>query len=193
MKLIVVIFILFLCPEVFAQNIQSINKAEIKQLIITEANNIGLSSSLALALAHTESYFNPRAESHKGARGLMQIMPATATGEYAIHPDSLWDPRINIRLGLHYLKRLLTRYHGRVDLALSHYNGGSRVGKWPFSKVIPATKSYVNKVKRLQYQYSNSFSLKHKQVKPKLVNNGSTKLFPSRGKSNSYQSLYASK
>lgn len=129
------------------------SRAAVIGLIREEARQMGISVPLALAVAHTESYFNPRAESHKGARGVMQIMPATSRSEYGIHPDLLWDARINIRLGLHFLGRLLKRYQGRVDLALSYYNGGSRVGDLPNARVIPATRKYVRKVLRLRREY----------------------------------------
>lgn len=132
---------------------KSDKRAAIINLIRQEARNMGISVPLALAVAHAESYFNPRAESHKGARGVMQIMPATSRSEYGIHPDLLWDARINIRLGLHFLRRLLNRYRGRVDLALSYYNGGSRVGDLPNARVIPATRKYVRKVLRLRSEY----------------------------------------
>jgi soluble lytic murein transglycosylase-like protein len=56
-------------------------------------------------------------------------------------------------LGLHFLKRLLKRYRGRVDLALSYYNGGSRVGNLPRARVLPATRSYVRRVLTLQRRY----------------------------------------
>ncbi|MGB0632365.1 MAG: lytic transglycosylase domain-containing protein [Alphaproteobacteria bacterium] len=125
----------------------------IKRMVMREARNIGVPVSLALAVAHAESSFNPRAESHAGARGVMQIMPATARGEYGIHPDELWNPRINIRLGLHYLDRLIRRYRGRTDLALSFYNGGSRVGRPGRARVIPATRKYVQRVQNLQIRY----------------------------------------
>ena len=128
-------------------------RAVVINLIREEARNMGVSVALALAVAHAESYFNPRAESHVGARGVMQIMPATSRSEYGIHPDLLWDARINIRLGLHFLRRLLDRYQGRVDLALSYYNGGSRVGNLPNARVIPATRKYVRKVLRLKREY----------------------------------------
>ena len=128
-------------------------RRQIMSMVVREANDLGVSASLALAVAHAESNFNPRALSHKGARGVLQIMPATARGEYGIAPDRLWDPRINIRLGLHFLKRLHLRYGGRTDLALSHYNGGSAVGRPPNARVIPATRRYVAKVQRLQQMY----------------------------------------
>jgi len=128
-------------------------RGQIMSMVVREANDLGVSASLALALAHTESNFNPRALSPKGARGVLQIMPATARGEYGIAADRLWDPRTNIRLGLHFLKRLQRRYGGRTDLALSHYNGGSAVGRPPHARVIPATRSYVARVQRLQQMY----------------------------------------
>ena len=128
-------------------------RSEIKALVATEAADLGVSVPLALAVAHAESYFDPRAESSAGARGVMQIMPATALGEYGIDPDLLWDPRINVRLGLHFLGRLIRRYRGRVDLALSYYNGGSAVGRLPNARVIPATYGYVTRVQRLERRY----------------------------------------
>ncbi len=128
-------------------------KSAVIQIIREEARKMGVSVPLALAVAHAESHFNPNAESHKGARGVMQVMPATSRSEYGIHPDLLWDVRINIRLGLHFMRRLLSRYQGRVDLALSYYNGGSRVGNLPNARVIPATRKYVQKVLRLRRYY----------------------------------------
>ena len=130
-----------------------LDRAAVKEMVAREAVNMGVPVSLALAVAHAESNFNPKAESHKGARGVMQIMPAAAAGEYGIRAERLWDPRLNIRLGLHFLGRLVKRYRGRVDLALSYYNGGSRVGVWPNARIIPATATYVTKVRKLQRHY----------------------------------------
>jgi soluble lytic murein transglycosylase-like protein len=131
------------------------NRADVKKLVAKEAARMNMPISLALALAHVESNFNPRAKSHKGARGVMQIMPATARGEYGIQPHQLWNARINVRLGLHFLRRLIDRYNGRVDLALSYYNGGSAVDRHGRHRprVIPYTRKYVSKVKRLQRHY----------------------------------------
>ena len=122
-------------------------KATIEQIIITEALKTDrVRPELALAVAQVESNFNPKALSHKGAIGVMQIMPATGRGVFGVEPDALWDPETNIRLGVKFLDSLLKRYRGREDLALSHYNGGSRVGAWPNSRVIPYTRGYVDKV-----------------------------------------------
>ncbi len=128
-------------------------RSEIKNMVVQEAVRMRVPISLALAVAHAESNFDPRAVSRRGARGVMQIMPATARGEYGIKPGLLWNPRVNVRLGLHFLKRLLDRYRGRVDLALSYYNGGSKVGDLPNARVIPATRAYVFRVQRLRRRY----------------------------------------
>ncbi len=141
------------CASVPVDAARPPSRKRIKRMVAHEAEHLGVPVDLALAVAHAESNFDPRAESHKGARGVMQIMPATARGEYAIDPDRLWDPRVNIRLGLHFLRRLIRRYRGRTDLALSHYNGGSAVGRWPRARVIPATRRYVARVKRLRRRY----------------------------------------
>ncbi len=133
-------------------------RTSIQRLVVAEARNMGIAPDLALAVAHAESDFDPMVTSHKGARGVMQIMPLTAQEEYGIGPDQLWQPRVNVRLGLHFLKRLLRRYRGRVDLALSYYNGGSAVGDLPRARVIPATYAYVRKVQRLRQTY-------HRQVR----------------------------
>ena len=134
------------------------NRQKIIDLVVREAYNIGVEPALALAVARVESNFSIYAKSHAGARGIMQIMPATARGEYGIAPELLWNPRINVRLGLHFLARLLKRYQGRADLALSYYNGGSAVGDLPYAKVIPATRKYVRKVQRLRREYKKKLT-----------------------------------
>jgi soluble lytic murein transglycosylase-like protein len=140
--------------DVLAARSEPEGRQHLMRLVAREARSLGVSPALALAVAHAESDFDPRALSHKGARGLMQIMPLTAKSEYGIGPELLWNPRINTRLGLHFLRRLLVRYKGRVDLALSYYNGGSAVGTLPHARVIPATRNYVRKVQKYRAAYS---------------------------------------
>ncbi len=122
-------------------------KNDIKKLIIKNAKLTKyVSPSLGLAVAKIESNFNYKAVSPKGAIGVMQIMPLTAKNKYGIDRIMLFNPIINIKVGLHFLDSLIEKYKGRVDIALSHYNGGSRVGIWPNLKIIPATHNYVIRV-----------------------------------------------
>ena len=133
-----------------ASQSQPYTKKDIHQMIITEAlKSQRVRPELALAVARVESGFNAEAVSPKGAIGVMQIMPKTAASVFGVERSRLFDAQLNIRLGVQFLDSLLHRYRGREDLALSHYNGGSKVGKWPDSRVIPYTRSYVSKVLRL--------------------------------------------
>ncbi len=84
------------------------------------------------AVIRVESAFSRDAVSDKGARGLMQLMPATGEemaqrlGMRWQGPDALDDPEYNLRLGAYYLRRLLDRYHGSYRQALTAYNRGPR-------------------------------------------------------------------
>jgi hypothetical protein len=119
----------------------------IQKFVVDEANRQNIDPALALAIAKVESDFNPSALSYAGAKGVMQIMPATAEGVFGISSDRLFDAKINIELGISFIKKLLARYDQRTDVALSHYNGGSAVqNKSGGLTVIPATQKYVDKV-----------------------------------------------
>ena len=118
---------------------------------------------LLMAIARRESAFNPHARSAVGARGLMQLMPATARqvarqAGIPLHDDSLFEVQTNIALGSHYLGELLQRYAGNRLLALAAYNAGPhRVDRWldqqptPFDVFIESipfheTREYVQAV-----------------------------------------------
>jgi len=159
----------FMPVPVIAAKSSPLRRNKVMRLIVREARNLGVSPPLALAVARAESNFDPGAISHKGARGLMQIMPRTARTEYGITAELLWNPRINVRLGLHFLKRLLHRYNGRVDLALSYYNGGSAVGVWPNARVIPATRKYVQKVQRYRAAYSRELGFEDERFEYRIA------------------------
>ncbi|MGE0190980.1 MAG: lytic transglycosylase domain-containing protein [Planctomycetota bacterium] len=97
----------------------------------------GVDPSLLLALVAAESGGDPAAVSRAGARGLAQLMPATAAeeavrrGRAAPTLEGLLDPRTNLGLGASYLKRLLDRYGGEEAFALAAYNAGmGRMDRW---------------------------------------------------------------
>lgn len=145
MKLILIIFLVFLSAASHAK--QSYNQAYLRALLIENANNSTyVSPSLALAVAKVESNFRSNAVSHKGAIGVMQIMPRTALLEFGVQREELFIPATNIKIGIKFLDSLIKKYKGNVGVALSHYNGGSAVGRWPNIKIIPATYPYVIKV-----------------------------------------------
>ena len=167
MKNILILVILFFSYTAHAEG--NYKKNYIKKLLIENAKNSHyVSPSLALAVAKVESNFNPSALSNKGAVGVMQIMPRTALLEYNVARYKLFNPEINIKLGIDFLDSLIKKYKGNIDIALSHYNGGSAVGKWPNVKVIPVTYPYVIKVLK--------HSLKFSKTEHKIVHNNLLKL-----------------
>lgn len=91
------------------------------RMIAIEAKRFGVDASLVSALIRAESNYEPRAVSRKGARGLMQLMPATAHRLAVSYP---FDPVSNVRGGVRYLKELLDRFDNRPELVLAAYNAG---------------------------------------------------------------------
>ncbi len=131
----------------------SYGQQEMMNLVVEEALRAQVPPELALAVAKVESDFRSDVVSEAGARGVMQIMPATALGDFGIEADALFTPRTNVRTGVQFLKQLMDRY-GRTDIALSHYNGGSGVTR-PDGRlrVLPATRDYVARVTALAREY----------------------------------------
>ena len=104
------------------------------ELIEREAKRQGLDPYLVAALIRQESRFERGAVSSAGARGLMQLMPATArrlAGSPRLPPERLHDPELNIRLGTRFLAELLRRFDGNLEKTVAGYNaGGTRVEGW---------------------------------------------------------------
>ena len=104
-------------------------------IIVREASRHAVRPELVRAIIQVESAFNPRARSPKGAMGLMQLMPATATDLRVGNP---YDAGQNIRGGVAYLRRLLDRYDGNEELALAALQRrarGSRASRQPGAAV----------------------------------------------------------
>lgn len=153
LKLLLITFVLFNILKIATAKENS-KKAYIRSLIIEYAKQTNyVKPSLALAVAQVESNFNANAVSSKGAIGVMQIMPRTALYEFGVAKNSLFNPKTNIKIGIKFLDQLIIKYNGRIDIALSHYNGGSAVGKWPNVRIIPATYNYVVKVLKISNKY----------------------------------------
>ena len=153
---VMIILLISLISSKIAYSSQNMKKAYVRSVIIEQAKKSRyVSPSLALAVAKVESNFNANAVSPKGAIGVMQIMPRTALYEFGVQRKKLFNPDLNIKIGIKFLDHLISKYNGRIDIALSHYNGGSAVGKWPNVKIIPATYPYVVKVLKKSNELAN--------------------------------------
>ncbi len=142
-----------------------------RSLIDEYCEEYKLDRYLILSLIREESFFRPDAVSPANAYGLMQLLLNTARGvalahEKKISREDLFNPRINIQLGMEYFKMLMDKYKGKVHLALAAYNAGDyRVDTWlsrfgnledeAFIEMIPftATRTYVKNILRNYYYY----------------------------------------
>lgn len=149
-----------------------------RSIIFNEAIKAGTDPYLIAAVVKTESSFNPKAVSRKGALGLMQIMPET--GKWVAQeanltgysPENLLNPEYNVMIGVWYISDLLREYDNDTVLALAAYNAGhGNVNKWlkqhkwdgnkdsldqiPF----PETRQFVRKVLFYQQLYSYLYLL----------------------------------
>jgi soluble lytic murein transglycosylase-like protein len=119
----------------------------------------GVDPYLVLALIETESNYDSKAVSKKGAVGMMQLMPATASRYGMRFESELLDPRKNILWGVHHLKDLLDKYNGHWALALSAYNAGSAATgrERPRVPAFNETMLYVPKVLAVVEQLKTMF------------------------------------
>ena len=122
----------------------------LRLLVDTISKNYGVDPALVRAVMKTESKFNRFAVSHKGALGLMQLMPDTGR-RYGVR--DFFDPAQNVDGGVHYLRVLLDKFNGNLDLSLAAYNAGEnlveRLGRVP---PIPETTNYVRKIRAIYKQ-----------------------------------------
>lgn len=157
-----------------------------EEIILQEAEATGADPFLVMAIIRTETKFNPKKQSHKGAKGLMQIMPDTADdiikrGNFSLSmKEELEDPRVNIRMGSWYLADLSRDLQtNNVAIIAAAYNSGpNRIkkllssGKWDGNPnnteaLYGETRHYVQ---RVIFYYENYKSLYHDLVEEYQAN-----------------------
>jgi soluble lytic murein transglycosylase-like protein len=150
----------------------SMDRDGVEKLVREAADRHRVDPALVRAVIETESNWNPGAISPKGAVGLMQLMPTTAQ-RFGVYER--FSPQQNVDAGVRYLKVLLQRYDGNLDLALAAYNAGE--GAVDRAHGVPAfreTRNYVQKVQdayfrpgsgRLEGLWINPRAI-HKNVEP---------------------------
>jgi len=127
-----------------AADCESLPSSQVDSLVEHAAKRQDLDKETLRAVMQQESAFRPCAISSKGAMGLMQLMPATASQFGVSNP---FDPAGNVEAGAAFLKQLLVRYGGDLALALGAYNAGpAKVDAAAGVPNIPETQDYVKQV-----------------------------------------------
>jgi soluble lytic murein transglycosylase-like protein len=126
--------------------------AELEPHIVTAAKRYKIPSPLVRAIMHAESNFDSNAVSPKGACGLMQLMPQTATEMYV---KDIFDSKENIDGGVRYLRVLANQFDGDMVKMIAAYNAGPDAVRKSGGNIPPyeETQDYVRKVLQLYYHY----------------------------------------
>lgn len=160
----------FAGPDLIERGERMLYPTAYAELVEREAEEFGLEPQLVYAVIRTESGFDPEAESHAGAQGLMQLTPSTFEWIASLYPPEnggadVMDPSDNIHCGCALLRLLLDQFES-LDVALCAYNAGmgnvsgwlsggqySDDGKSLHTIPYPETESYVKKVKKAKERY----------------------------------------
>jgi Soluble lytic murein transglycosylase and related regulatory proteins (some contain LysM/invasin domains) len=123
------------------------DKRRIAEIVVRAAPQYAIDPRLALAIVAAESNFQPDARSEKDARGVMQLIAATAT---RFNVRNRYNVEESLQGGLSYLRWLLAYYRGEVVLAVAAYNAGeSAVDRYKGVPPYAETRAYVQRVQRL--------------------------------------------
>lgn len=125
--------------------------ATIDSYILDSCKRYGIDPLLIYSQMHQESSFKLRATSYKGARGLMQLMPATAV-RFGV--TDIFNPQQNIDAGVRYMRWLLDKFGGDVRLALAGYNAGEGA-VMKYGNQIPPYRETQEYVRRIMARYSS--------------------------------------
>ncbi|MGN6183996.1 MAG: lytic transglycosylase domain-containing protein [Thermoanaerobaculia bacterium] len=128
----------------YSEASQPLWQSEYNEIIVAASKKFDVDAALVSAVIKAESDYNPRIVSNKGARGLMQLMPATAK-RFGV--TNSFDPEENIHAGTRYLRWLLKTFDGNADLAVAAYNAGEG-NVWKYEGVPPfrETVNYINRI-----------------------------------------------
>lgn len=172
--LIVAVLGIFAGPRLAEHGMKLLYPRPYGEIVGREAAEFDLDMDLVYAVIRTESRFREKAESRAGAKGLMQLTPATFQWIGSLHPpenggEDVFDPSDNIHCGCALLRLLLDQY-GSLDVALCAYNAGmGNVSEWLKKEQYshdgeslhtipyPETDNYVKRVKKAMERYKQLY------------------------------------
>ena len=140
----------------------SIDSAAVADLVETTAKRYNVDPLLVHSVIQVESNYSPFAVSHKGAQGLMQLMPATAR-RFGVR--NTFDPKENIEGGVRYLKYLESLFPNEPHLTLAAYNAGEGA-VWKYGNTIPPYRETEQYVRRVGARYAKARKAADLQKKP---------------------------
>jgi len=131
--------------------IAKLDSNQFDPIIDQASKRFGLEAPLIKAVIKAESDFDPNAISHKGARGLMQIMPMNFS---LLDVENPFDPHQSINAGARYLKEMMDRYQGKLSLSLAAYNAGpGAVDRYGGVPPYQETEEYIDRVMKYYHRF----------------------------------------
>src|SRR5687768_815005 len=150
----------------------STGDASVDRFIVESSRRHDVDPLLIYSIMHRESSFKRFALSHKGARGLMQLMPATAA---RLGVRNIFDPQQNIEGGVKYMRILLNMFDGDVRLALAGYNAGEGAAL-KYGRNVPPYRETQEYVRRISQRYSLMRDPSAPRVAPRVTRTQLAKL-----------------
>lgn len=148
----------------YPDKLGSIGRTTYSAAVVDYSEKFDVPIPVILAMTRRESAFNPRAVSHAGARGLIQIMPSTAreiAGDLGIRHYSMFKIRDNVKFGVYYLMKMLDQFDGDTALAVRAYNCGptyvQKVLGGEYRDYPSETREYVRVIVESESSYINYY------------------------------------
>tara|TARA_Y100000310_G_scaffold340244_2_gene435340 strand:- start:224 stop:1000 length:777 start_codon:yes stop_codon:yes gene_type:complete len=149
----------------YPQKMNIVSLTRYAAAVVDSSTEYDVPIPLILAVTRQESAFNPKAISHAGAQGLMQLMPQTAkecSSDIGKRLSNIYHIGTNVELGTFYLRKMLTRFNNNTELAVKAYNAGpnyvSKILAKQYRRYPTETINYSKKVLAYLHEYQEHYN-----------------------------------